>query len=165
MKRRSVGMAAAILSAALCAAAMAPAGETAGDEPRAVRRAGRGDAALAEYLGLTGQQQASWRALREQRREEMAPLVEEGKTLRARLREAIRTASPDPTAVGEATLALEAHRRKVRARHEAFQGKLESLLSPEQKEKLEAFEAARRTLGEGRDGRRGLRPGRRVALD
>jgi len=159
-KRRSVGLAVAILSVA-AGAAMASAGEAAGDEPRAARRAGRGGAALAEYLGLTDQQKASWRALHEQRREEMKPIFEEGRALRKRLREAVAAPSPDPTAVGEATLALEAHRQKVRAEHEAFRAKREGLLDPGQKEKLKAFEAARRTLGGGGDGRRGPRPARR----
>jgi Spy/CpxP family protein refolding chaperone len=158
MMKHFLGVAATILSVTACAA-IAPA--AAGDEPRAVRRAGRGGAALAEYLGLTDQQKASWRALHEQRREEMKPIVEEGRALRKRLREAVAAPSPDPTAVGEATLALEAHRQKVRAEHEAFRAKLEGLLDPGQKEKLKAFEAARRTLGGGRDGRRGPRPARR----
>jgi Spy/CpxP family protein refolding chaperone len=126
-----------------------------------MRRAGRGGAALAEYLGLTEQQKTAWRALHEERREALKPVAEEGRALRKRLREALQAPSPDPTAVGEATLALEAHRQKVRAEREAFQAKLESLLDPAQKEKLKAFEAARRTLGADRDGRRGPRPARR----
>ena len=91
----------------------------------------------------------------------MKPVVEEGRTLRKRLRELLQASSPDPTAVGEATLALEAHRQKTRAQHEAFQARLEGLLDAAQKEKLKAFEAARQTLGAGRDGRRGPRPVRR----
>ena len=158
-KRRWVGVAVATLSAAACAATIASAGEPAGDEPRAVRRAGRGGAALAEYLGLTEQQKTAWRALHEERREAMKPVVEEGRTLRERLREAVQAPSPDPTAVGEATLALEAHRQKTRAQHETFQARLEGLLDAAQKERLKAFQAARRTLGVGRDGRHG--PARR----
>ena len=160
-KRRWLGVAATALSVAACVA-IASAGETEGDEPRAMRHAGRGGAALAEYLGLTEQQKTAWRALHEERREAMKPVVEEGSALRQRLREALQAPSPDPTAVGEATLALEAHRQKTRAQHEAFQTKLEGLLDPAQKEKLKAFEAARRTLGAGRDGRRGGRPVRRA---
>ena len=160
-KRRWLGVAAA-LSAAACAATIALAGEAGGDEPRAMRHAGGGGAALAEYLGLTEQQKTAWRALQEERREAMKPVVEEGSALRQRLREALQAPTPDPTAVGEAALALEAHRQKTRAQHEAFQTKLEGLLDPAQKEKLKAFEAARRTLGAGRDGRRGGRPVRRA---
>jgi Spy/CpxP family protein refolding chaperone len=160
-RRHWSGATAAILAATACAVTIASAGEAAGAGPRSVRRAGRGGAALADYLGLTEQQKAAWRALHEERREAMKPVAEEGRALRKRLREAVEAPSPDPTAVGEATLALEAHRRTVRAQHEAFRAKLEGLLDPAQKEKLKAFEAARRTLGAGRDGRRGPRPQRR----
>jgi Spy/CpxP family protein refolding chaperone len=139
---------------------MAAAG-TAGDEPRSGRRGGRGGAALAEYLGLTEQQKTAWRALHEERREAMTPAAEEGRALRKKLREAVEAPSPDPTAVGVATLALEAHHKKMQAEREAFRQKLEAVLDPAQKEKLKAFEAARRTLGGGRDGRRGPRPARR----
>jgi Spy/CpxP family protein refolding chaperone len=164
MTKRGLFGAAAALVPVVTFVAIASAAPQAGDEPRAVRRAGRagrGGAALAEYLGLTEQQKASWRALHEQRREQMKPILEEGQALRKRLREAVEAPSPDPTAVGEATLALKAHRRKMQAEREAFQAKLEGLLDPAQREKLQAFEAARRTLDTGRDRRRGSRPGRR----
>jgi Spy/CpxP family protein refolding chaperone len=162
-KQRWCGVAAAALWAAGSLATVATADEPSGSEPRASRRAGERGGALAEYLGLTEAQKASWRALHEQRRDEMKPLAEEGKALRKRQREAIEAQAPDPGAVGEATLAVEAHRRRVGAQHEAFQARLEGLLNSEQKEKLKAFEAARRALGSGRDGRRGPRPARRPA--
>ncbi len=156
------GAAAAILSVATAAAIASAAAQT-GDERRPARRAGRGYAALAEYLGLTDQQKADWRALHEQRRDEMKPVMEEGRALRKKLREAVEAASPDPKTVGEATLALEAHHQKVRAEREAFRQKLEATLDPAQKEKLKAFEAAR-GWGMGRGFRgRGLHRGQRQA--
>jgi Spy/CpxP family protein refolding chaperone len=90
----------------------------------------------------------------------MKPIMEEGRALRKKQREAIEAASPDPRTVGEATLALEAHHQKARAQREAFRQKLEALLDPVQKEKLKAFEAGRRT-GMGRERRRGSRMPRR----
>ena len=154
-KRGFVAAAAAILSVAT-GGAIASAAQPAGDEGRAERRAGRRGAALADALGLTEQQKADWTALHEQQREQMKPLMEEGTALRNKLREAVEAASPDPRTVGEATLALEAHRQKARAQREAFRQKLEGLLDPAQKEKLKAFEAGRRA-GTGREGRRGPR--------
>jgi Spy/CpxP family protein refolding chaperone len=152
-KRSILGMTAAILSVAAGAAIASdePAGR---EERRAERRVGHGRAALVEYLGLTDQQKTGWRALHEQRREAMKPFAEEGRALRQRLREAVEAPTPDPAAVGEATLALKAHREKARAEREGFRAKLEGLLDPAQKEKLKALEAARR-VGPGRDGRRG----------
>jgi Spy/CpxP family protein refolding chaperone len=157
MSKRGFFGAAALLSVGTLAAVTSAAAQT-GDERRPARRAGRADAALAESLGLSDQQKADWRALHEKQREEMKPVMEEGRALRKRLREAVEAASPDATAVGEATLALEAHRKKVRAEREAFRQKLEGVLDPAQKEKLKAFEAGRRM---GRDGRRGDRLQRR----
>ena len=147
-KRGFLGAATAILSVATIGA-IASAAQPTGDERRPARRGGRGGAALAEYLGLTDQQKSEWRALHEQRREQMKPMMEEGRALRKKLREAVEAASPDPKTVGEATLALEAHHQKMRAEREAFHQKLEGLLDPAQKEKLKALEAAR-GMGMGR---------------
>jgi len=149
----------ALLGFTLVAAAQEPpAGDGTGRHRagREQRRGGR----LAEYLGLDAQQKAAVQKVHQQQREEMKPVMEEGRALRKRLREAVEAASPDATAVGEATLALEAHRQKARAQREAFRQKLEGLLDPAQKEKLKAFESGRRT-GMGRDGRRGHRLHRR----
>ena len=105
---------------------------------------------LAQYLGLTEEQQASWKSLHEQHKTEMAPLWQEGRDLHQKLRTAMGAENPDPTAVGAATLALHQHREKVRTAEKAFQGQLTNLLTPEQKTKFEAFTAADR--GRGRHG-------------
>ncbi len=141
-KRAYLGAATAILSLATVGAIASAATQT-GDETRPARQRGRGHAALAEYLGLTDQQKTEWRTLHQQQRDQMKPMVEEGRTLRQKLHEAVNAASPDPKAVGEATLALEAHHKKVQAERDAFRQKLEATLDPAQKEKLKAFEAAR----------------------
>lgn len=146
----------ALVGAAVVAAAEPPAPREGRGAPWLERR----QAALVEFLGLTDQQKQSWRSLREQHRNDMKPFHEEGRALRERLREALGAPSPDPAAVGDATLALEAHRRKARERNEALRAQLEALLTSEQKERLAALEAARRTMG---GGRRGPRPAWRGA--
>jgi Spy/CpxP family protein refolding chaperone len=115
---------------------------------------------LAEYLGLDAQQQAAVRQLHEQQRETMKPLREEGGALRRKLREATEAEKPDAQAVGEATLALKAHRERIKAERTAFEQKLVALLTPEQKQKLEALKAAREL---DRGPRGGRRPGRESA--
>jgi Spy/CpxP family protein refolding chaperone len=120
----------------------------------------RRTAATLEYLGLTEEQKASWRALREKQRERMEPLRAEGRDLRLKLRTALDAETPDAATVGEATLALKAHREKARAVREAFEQQLRAVLTPEQQQKLDAMKAARRTLERGR-GHRGDRPGLR----
>jgi Spy/CpxP family protein refolding chaperone len=121
-----------------------PASPAADERPRRSHRAEGPGAALVEYLGLTETQTAAWRELREKEREELRPILEEGRALRKRQREALEASQPDPRAVGEATLALEANRRALRERREAFRGRLVALLDAGQREKLEAYEAARK---------------------
>jgi Spy/CpxP family protein refolding chaperone len=164
-KRAFSGAAAAILSVATVGAIASAAAQT-GDEGRPARHRGQGYAALADYLGLTNQQETEWRTLHQQQRDQMKPMREEGRALRQKLRDAVNADSPDAKAVGEATLALEAHHKKVQAEREAFRQKVEATLDPAQKEKLKAFEAARgwgqgRGMGRGRG--RGLEGGERQA--
>ena len=127
------------------------------------RRGSRGGA-LVEYLGLSAEQTQQWRALHEQHREEMKPLFGEGRALGQRVKESLE-AGEDEFAVGEAVKAVHAHRQRMQQEREAFKEQLKSSLNEEQKEKLEAFKAARRAGGKGRPGRgnrRGGRPGRGV---
>jgi len=155
-----------ILSATALAAGVLGAGAilvTAG--PQGPAHQGRGEGGryqrMAEYLGLTEEQQASWKSLHEQHKTEMEPLREEGRELHERLRAAIEAENPDPTAVGTATLALKQHREKARADRKAFTEKLTSTLTPEQKTKFDAFKASH-PGGYGKHGgkgRRGPRPG------
>jgi Spy/CpxP family protein refolding chaperone len=149
----------AILGAAL--GAVPAAAQPAGQGPREGRRGNRGQAVI-EYLGLSAEQQQQWRALHEQHRGEMKPLLEEGRALRQRVRESLDANEPD-VLVGQAAKAAHAHRQQMQKEREAFEGQLKSLLDQEQKEKFEAFKAARRMGGKGRPGRgnrRGGRPGR-----
>ena len=149
-------MAIAVVGAALGAlpAVAQPAGEG--------RRGGRHRAgAIVEYLDLTQEQQGSWKALREQHRDEMKALREEGRDLRQRLQEALQADEPD-AAVGEAAKAAHAHRQLMKQAREAFEGQLKSVLTPEQRERFEAFEAVRAMgrKGRGARGNRRGRPGR-----
>jgi Spy/CpxP family protein refolding chaperone len=156
---RWIGRKAVALGAVATLGLVAAAGPAAaeGRRVRGEARASRGDR-IADDLGLTQEQRASWRALRGEQREQMRPLRAEGRELRRRLRETIEAEPADAAAVGQATLALKSHRERVRAQREAFEQQLHGLLSPEQQQKLEAMKAARRALRQGREGR-GTRPG------
>jgi Spy/CpxP family protein refolding chaperone len=148
---RTIGI--AVLGAALSAASATA--QPPGQVPREGRRGPRGQA-LFEYLGLSPEQQAQWRAVHEQHREEMKPFREEGRALHQRVRESLEADEPE-ILVGEAVKAVYAHRQKMKAAREVFEGQLESLLDAEQKERFEAFKAAREFRGKGRGGR-GRRP-------
>jgi Spy/CpxP family protein refolding chaperone len=147
---------ASILGVALGAAALL-AGATQAQAP-AGRGQGRGAAhfqRMAEYLGLSEEQQATWKSLSEQHRADIQPLMQEGRELHQRLKAATSSANPDPAAVGAATLAMKQHREKMKAANEAFQGQLAGILTPDQKAKFDTFKASHK------GGRRGHRPGGR----
>jgi Spy/CpxP family protein refolding chaperone len=152
--KRSLGV--GILSIAVLAAGVgSAAAESQGATPQG-RGQGRAQR-LADYVGLSDEQRATWKSLHEQHKTEMAPLRQEGRDLRERLRSAMNVPNPDPTAVGQATLAMKQHREKVKASEEAFEARLTSTLNDDQKAKFDAFKAANHG-GHGR-GSHGQGPG------
>jgi Spy/CpxP family protein refolding chaperone len=106
-------------------------------------RHGAGQGRLVEYLGLSEEQQAAWKSLREQHKTEMEPFRQEGRDLHARLRAAMKADNPDPATVGSAVLALKQHREKAEAARMAFHSRLAGVLNDEQKAKFEALSAHR----------------------
>ena len=148
MKKNTLGIMA--LGATVAVAGLA----WAQDEPAGPGRRGYGEARfqrMAEYLGLTEEQQATWKSLHEQEKTEMQPLMQEGRELHQRLRAAVDAENADPAVVGAATLALKQHREKMKAAHEAFEQRLKGVLNDDQKTKFDAFKASHR----GSHGRRG----------
>lgn len=107
-------------------------------------RRGHGPGAMVEYLGLTPEQREQFKTMREEHRKEAEPLRAEGRELHERLRAALATDKADAAAVGRAALAVREHREKMKASSEAFRARLRAQLTPEQAQKFEAFEAARR---------------------
>jgi len=150
--RRTIGM--AILGVAV--GALPVLAQPAGEGPRG-RRSPRGEA-LAEHLGLTEAQRAEWKKLTAEHRQRMRPLFEEGQALRKKSRDALENDEP-AVVVGEAEKALHAHREKVRAANQEFEARLKAVLDDAQKEKYEAFRAARRE-GHRERSERGPREGR-----
>ena len=154
MRNKLIGM--AVMGAVLGAlpATTQPAGE-------GRRGGGQRARAIVEYLDLTQEQQDSWKALREQHRDEMKLLRDEGRGLGQALRKSLEADEPDAV-VGEAAKAVHAHRQAVKQAREAFEGQLKSVLTPDQQQKFDAFEAVRAMGRKGR-GARGTgrgRPGR-----
>jgi Spy/CpxP family protein refolding chaperone len=135
--------------------ALPAAAQPAGDGPGHGRHRAR---AIVDYLDLTPEQQEQWKALREQHREEMKGLREDGRDVRQRLRESLEADAPDAV-VGEAAKAAHAHRQRMDQARKAFGGELRSVLTPEQREKFDAFQAARAMGPKGR-GARGSHRGR-----
>ena len=113
---------------------------------------------MTEYLGLSAEQRTSFEALRDEHQKQTEPLRAEGRELHEALRTLMDQDNPDPTALGAAMLAVKQHDAKMRASHEAFEAKLKGKLTPEQKQKFEAFKAARE-VGPRRGGPGGRGPG------
>lgn len=98
---------------------------------------------LAEYLELSEAQRAEAEALRErwfgdarERHEAMAASFET-------IHEMASAENPDATAIGELVIQMHREREAMKAAHEGYRAELVKLLTPEQAEKLEAWEAAR----------------------
>jgi Spy/CpxP family protein refolding chaperone len=143
--KRTIGVVTLGLALAAGGASLVAAGEGQKGSDRGARRGEW----LAQELGLTAEQKASFESLREQHRSEMKPLMDEGRTLHERLRAALKAENPDPQAVGEATLAVEQHRKAVEASQKAFHEKLSAQLTPEQKAKFDALSERHRMGGRG----------------
>jgi Spy/CpxP family protein refolding chaperone len=102
---------------------------------------------MSDFLGLSEDQQTAWKSLQEQQKPQMVQLRQEGRDLHLKLKAATDAATPDPAAVGQATLAMKAHMQKVMAARQAFESQLEGLLNPDQKTKYDAFKAAHKQGG------------------
>ena len=110
---------------------------------------GRGIRAALASLDLTEAQKTKVKALFEAEKPKYEVLRQEARAARQALRAAVDAEKADPLAVGAAYLRLDANRKTVRAERTASRQKLEALLTPEQKAKLEGWVAARRQMGRG----------------
>jgi Spy/CpxP family protein refolding chaperone len=153
MSRRTVTALAAVLAAAGLLS-LAHAGERP-DGPHGGPGFGPDPARLAERLGLSEDQQAQLKALREKDREASRPVFEAARQAHEAFREALEAANPDPAVVGRAALAMHAAEKKARASREAAFEAMKAILTPEQLEKLEQ---GREEFGHRR-GPGGRRPG------
>ena len=99
----------------------------------------RGDR-MTEYLGLSPEQQASFKTLRAEQHKQTKPLHAEGRQLHEALRTLMEQESPDATAVGTAMLALKQHQAKMKALHAAFEAKLKAMLTPRAEAEVRRFQ-------------------------
>jgi Spy/CpxP family protein refolding chaperone len=102
----------------------------------------RPGAVLAKYLDLTPDQVAAWKQIHSDTDAIVQPLVAAERATRTQIETALQAATPDPAAVGKLTITLHATRDQIRAARETSKDKLVAVLTPEQKVKFEAFEAA-----------------------
>lgn len=110
---------------------------------------------MAELLGLTDEQRASWEQLREEFHAALEPLVEQQRAAADKLHQALASEQPDALSVGKLVIALHQQRKQTEQQHEALQQRLRATLSPEQQAKFDVAQALR-PRGHGE---RGFGPG------
>ena len=121
------------------------------------RRARRGpafppDRAL-ERLGLTEEQMAEVKKLRESHRATMASLREQGAGIRTQLQEQLKMEESSPAKVGELVIEGRDVRQQVRKAQQSVRESFAAVLTEEQREKFEKFRDRRGRWGGARRGR------------
>ena len=131
----------------------------------AAARAGRPEHArhfdggrVAEFLGLSDEQRASWTQLHEEFRAALKPGFEQQRETARKLHEALQSEAPDAQEVGKLAIALSRHHKQVEKQHEALQQRLRALLTPEQQAKFDAAHALRPRRGFGHGAGHGFGP-------
>ncbi len=129
-----------------------------GGPPRG-RRGRRGlppDRVLKNRIGLSDEQLAQVSQLREDFKATVEPLFEEGHALRESLRSELESDAPSIETVGNLVISGRDVRKQIRATRQSFRESFETILTPEQVEKLKEFKERGHRRGFGRRGfRRG----------
>jgi Spy/CpxP family protein refolding chaperone len=100
-----------------------------------------GDAnGVAEYLGLTAEQQASWETIQSELRTSVQAQHEQQRTLAEQLATALE--GTDATAIGTLMLQIKGIQTQLDAAKDAAEAKFAATLTAEQKAKFEALMAA-----------------------
>jgi Spy/CpxP family protein refolding chaperone len=105
---------------------------------------------LAHYLELTPDQVAAWKQIHTDTATTIEPLAAAARGEQQQLAAALQAATPDPPTVGKLAITLHATREQIRTARADSRTKLMAVLTPEQKVKFEAFEAAAKAMRRGR---------------
>jgi len=120
---------------------------------------------MAKVLELTEAQQEQARALFEQQRPNAEEARKAMREHQAQVDELLSAPNPDPTAVGDAVIALRQLREQHKADRESLEEAFKAILTPEQLSKWEVVQAMRPERGGPHRGVRGPRRGRRGGDD
>ena len=97
-----------------------------------------------ERLDLTDQQKDQVQAIREKHRSENKPLFDAAQKAHQAFQKALEKPGADAASVGQAALAMHAAQKKLETALTAEREEVKSILTPEQREKLDAMEKHRR---------------------
>jgi periplasmic protein CpxP/Spy len=153
----AVGLALSMASVGVYAAGESPTADGPGRHGPGGRRFGM--MRMAGALDLTEEQQASLKQMIDEQRKAAEPLVQQMRDLRQQIREQLDSEGADATTIGQLTIQAHNLGKQLRAAHQGMQERFESILTPEQKAKLEQLKTERGNRGFGRPGRFGPRPG------
>ncbi|MEO8502175.1 MAG: Spy/CpxP family protein refolding chaperone [Vicinamibacteria bacterium] len=112
---------------------------------------------IAEHLGLNDDQKTQWKAIHQKARETGEPLMKAAGEAKEAFDKALEGENADPTAVGQAAIAMRNARKKIDAHHQATLDSVKAILTPEQLAKFEEM-GKHRSGGPGMGKPRG--PGR-----
>jgi Spy/CpxP family protein refolding chaperone len=96
----------------------------------------------AKFVGLTADQKAQWDAWSKDFMTSVQPLIEQRHTAHRTVESLLEATPTDACAIGNAAIAAHNVDGQIKAAHDAFKAKMESILTADQKTKLEAFLAA-----------------------
>ena len=95
--------------------------------------------AVAESLGLAADQKVQWDAIHQQLDTTMSTLRLQIEPAQRQLESLANASNPDATAVGRQFLALHALEVQIKAAHDAAKAKIDAILTPDQKAKLDSM--------------------------
>jgi Spy/CpxP family protein refolding chaperone len=98
---------------------------------------------IATALGLTDQQKAVWASAFSTMRATAQPLHAQSKAIRAEIDALFAQGNPDPALLGQKMIAMHAVREQLHQARAAMESATTSVLTDEQKLKLDALKAAR----------------------
>ena len=113
---------------------------------------------IAAALGLTDQQKAVWEGAFSTMRASAQPLHAQAKAIRTEIDALFAQGNPDPALLGQKMIAMHAVREQLKQARAAMESTTTSVLTAEQKVKLDALKAARPPHGRPWGGPGGPRP-------
>ena len=97
---------------------------------------------IIQYLQLTPAQQSAWQNAHDAFNTATQPLFERLRQIGRDNETALKSASPDACAIGNGMIAQQQVAQQIKAQKTALTQKLEATLTPEQKTRFEAYQAA-----------------------
>ena len=97
---------------------------------------------MIDYLQLTPAQQSAWQNAHDAFDAATKPLFERIGQIGRETETALKSASPDACAIGNSMIAQTQVAQQIKAQKTALMQKLESVLTPDQKTKFDAYQAA-----------------------